>query len=115
MNESMIYQQIFIQRLAEIFIEKQIIAIQVIEEKLNRKQVLDFLVSLWSEKLKYLIEPYKYKCPIILSMVKNYKKSLLEALGRYFVVFKDNELDEYCILILKECLKYLNKELERLK
>ena len=84
MNESMIYQQIFIQRLAEIFIEKQIIAIQVIEGKLNRKQVLDFLVSLWSEELKYLIKPYKYKCPIILSMVKNYKKSLLEALGRYF-------------------------------
>lgn len=115
MNESMIYQQIFIQRLAEIFIEKQIIAIQVIEEKLNRKQVLDFLVSLLSEELKYFIEPYKYKCPIILSMIKDYKKSLLEAFVEYSVVLKNNELDEYCILMLKECLKYLNKELERLK
>ena len=48
-------------------------------------------------------------------MIKNYKESFLEVLGKFFVDFKDNELDEYCILMLKECLKYLNKELERLK
>ena len=79
------------------------------------EEVLDFLVSLFSEELKYFIDPYKYKCPNIISMIKNYKKSLLECLGKYFVAFKDNELDEYCILMLKEYLKYLNKELERLK
>ena len=115
MNKSMVYEQIFIQRFAKIFIEKFIVSVQIIEEESNRKQVLDFLVSLLSEELKYFIEPYKYKCPIILSIIKDYKKSLFRAFAEYHVVLKNNELDEYCILILKECLKYLNKELERLK
>ena len=115
MNKSMIYEQIFLQSFAKNFIERLILDIQIREEKLNRREVLDFLVSLFSEELKYFIEPYKYKCPNILSMIKNYKESFLEVLGKFFVDFKDNELDEYCILMLKECLKYLNKELERLK
>lgn len=58
-----------------------ILDIQIREEKLNRREVLDFLVSLFSEELKYFIEPYKYKCPNILSMIKNYKESLLEVFG----------------------------------
>ena len=115
MNKSMIYKEIFIQSFAKNFVEGLILDIQIREEKLNRKEVLDFLVSLFSEELKYFIDPYKYKCPNIISMIKNYKKSLLECLVKYFVAFKDNELDEYCILMLKEYLKYLNKELERLK
>ena len=115
MNKSMIYEEIFIQSFAKNFVEELILDIQIREEKLNRKEVLDFLVSLFSKELKYFIDPYKYKCPNIISIIENYKKSLLECLGKYFVTFKDNELDEYCILMLKEYLKYLNKELERLK
>lgn len=115
MNKSMIYEQIFIQSFAKNFIEGLILDIQIREEKLNRREVLDFLVSLFSEELKYFIEPYKYKCPNILSMIKNYKESLLEVFGGYHVALKHNELDRYCTLILKEYIKYLNKELERLK
>lgn len=88
MNKSIIYEQIFIQRLVEIFIEKFIMQIQIMVENLNRKQVLDFLVSLLSEELKYFIEPYKYKCPNILSMIKNYKESLLEVFGGVSCCFK---------------------------
>ena len=89
MNKSMIYEQIFLQSFAKNFIERLILDIQIREEKLNRREVLDFLVSLFSEELKYFIEPYKYKCPNILSMIKNYKESFLEVLGKFFVDFKD--------------------------
>ena len=117
MKRDILYEEAFLKELSQSFMEDYIVDIQF-SNNVDRKKAISYLKVLHLESLKYLNnENKKDKCEIILKYLSIYKEKISLILNEESLKenINDNDVREYCILLLTSFNKYLEKELELLK